>query len=804
MALDSSARRLEDDDASVPLSGVRAEFRTALRAEIEAAEQGSARSTTVLEAGRRLGRIADAVQYAFAAPSAISVPSDSPVELLIEGLPPLKAEVVSVEGLDVTVSVSRELGDRVPRASLRRDLLLAPRALIDRIEEVGSEPNPAGDRLLGNLPASGTPAIVDDALLENSQRVALSSSLGRDITFICGPPGTGRTRTIGSIGAHLYRRGRRLLLLSHTSRAVDQALLEIAGQLGAELGTGEMLRLGVPCDRRLREREDLLLEAVAFNRREQLRGRQARLRAVKAAAQERVAESERLIGVVAWAGDGRAELADFLVRLGTLHSRETSARRLAGEVVRGAKGEAELLARIAEGQAAARATTQARELRAALPHLVAELDAAREAAGVAEAVVNQAQSGYKKAVELEPLVVRERALPQLAEQRRAVEALAVREAEAKHVADGARQRLRETPATPAIASNAKGMQRRIRRFELHLRDRRVVAQRRARLASAQANLDGISTQLGRARAVLTELEGLDRQLSPWRKLNSAAKQQASLNKREAWRSRTAATQTQLEQRLAKLERQLDEATETVERFRASRATDPGAVVGRLEPQLEELHQLREKLRETGQAAEDLRTGLDADLSVRLATIEAFVLGHGSSPQSAEERFVELGSAHSEATRLATEIDLAAVQAELATGRRDLDAIDTELARIDQELEAIPQTAIADANVIATTITRVYLWNELQGRHFDTVILDEASMALIPALWIAARLADANIVVVGDFRRLPPVKQSEHPLADKWLGHDIFEATRTRSATDRRKPPANFIQLHEPADKTTST
>ena len=804
MDLDLPVGRHEDHDAEVPPSGVRAEFRAALRAEIEAVQRGVAMSATALEAGRRIGRVADAVQYVFSATSAISVPSDAPAELIIEGLSPLPAVVISVEGLDVTVSVSGELGDRVPLAALERDLGLPLRRLIARLEEAGNNPNPGGDRLLGDVPASGAPETIADPLLDDNQAAALGSSLGRDITFICGPPGTGRTRTIASIGAHLYRRGRSLLLLSHTSRAVDQALVEIAGQLGAELGTGEMLRVGVPCDRRLREREDLLLDAVACNRREQLRGRQARLRADKAAAQERVAESERLIGVVAWAAEGRAELADFLVRLGTLHSRETSARRLAGEVVRGAKGEAELLARLVEGQAAARAATRARGLRAALPRLVAELDAAREAAGVADAAVSQARRDYKKAVELEPLVARERALPPLAEQRRAVEALAVREAEAKHEADVARQRLRETQATPAIASSAKGIQRRIRRFELHLRDRRVAAERRARLAAAQANLDGISTQLGRARDVLSELEALDRQLSPWRKLNSAAKQEARLSKCEAWRSRAAATQTQLEQRLAKLERQLDEATDTVERFRASRATDPGAVVGRLEPQLAQLHQLREKLRETGQAAEDLRTGLDADLSVRLAAIEAFVLGRGSSPQSAEKRFVDLGSAHSEATRLATEIDLAAVQAELAAGRRDLDAIDTELARIDQELETITPTAIADAKVIATTITRACLWNELQDRRFDTVILDEASMASIPALWIAARLADANIVVVGDFNQPPPIKQSEHPLADKWLGHDIFEATRTRSATDHRKPPANFIQLHELADKTTST
>ena len=800
MDVDLPLRRHEDRDAEIALSGVRAELRAALRAEIEAVQRGVAMSATALEAGRRIGRVADAVQYVFSATSVISVPSDAPGELIIEGRSPLPAVVISVEGLDVTVSVAEELGDRVPLAALVRDLVLPLRRLVARLEEAGNNPNPSGDRLLGDVPASGAPEMIGDALLDDNQGAALGSSLGRDITFICGPPGTGRTRTIGSIGKHLYRRGRSLLLLSHTSRAVDQALVEIAVQLGAELGTGGMLRLGIPCDHRLREREDLLLDAVVWNRQEQLRGRQARLRAQRPAAQERVAESERLIGVAAWAAEGRAELADFLVRLGTLHTRERSARRLAGEAARGAKGEPELLARLAEGQAAARAATQARGLRAALPFLAAELDAAREGVGVADAVVTRARRDYKKAVELEPLIARERALPPLAAQRRTVEALAVQQAEATHETDVARQRLKETQVSPATANNAKGIQRRIRRFELHLRDRRVAKERRARVAAAEAKLDRVSGQLGRAQAVLAELEELGRQLAPWRELNSAAKQEPRLSKCEAWRSLAAATEAQLEQRRAKLERQLVEATETVKRFRESRATDPGAAVGRLEPQLAELRKLREKLRETEEAGEDLRTELDADVSIRL---EALGLGRGSSPQSAEERFVELGSAHAEATRLATEIDLAAVEAELAAGRRELDAIDAALARIDQELETITPTAIADAKVIATTITRACLWNELQDRRFDTVILDEASMASIPALWIAARLADANIVVVGDFGQPPPIKQAEHPLADKWLGHDIFDAS-LRSASSRRKPPAHFIQLNELADKTTST
>lgn len=66
--------------------------------------------------------------------------------------------------------------------------------------------------------------------------------------------------------------------------------------------------------------------------------------------------------------------------------------------------------------------------------------------------------------------------------------------------------------------------------------------------------------------------------------------------------------------------------------------------------------------------------------------------------------------------------------------------------------------------MATTLTRAYLRDSIQLRRFDTVVLDEASMAPIPALWIAASLADKNAVVVGDYKQLPPIVVSEHDLA----------------------------------------
>ena len=101
----------------------------------------------------------------------------------------------------------------------------------------------------------------------------------------------------------------------------------------------------------------------------------------------------------------------------------------------------------------------------------------------------------------------------------------------------------------------------------------------------------------------------------------------------------------------------------------------------------------------------------------------------------------------------------------------------EIAVIDETLKIVEKIVVSEAAIIATTLTRAYLRDSIQSRRFDTVILDEASMAPIPALWIAASLADVNAVLVGDFKQLPPIVQSDQELAKKWLGRDVFEVAR---------------------------
>ena len=108
--------------------------------------------------------------------------------------------------------------------------------------------------------------------------------------------------------------------------------------------------------------------------------------------------------------------------------------------------------------------------------------------------------------------------------------------------------------------------------------------------------------------------------------------------------------------------------------------------------------------------------------------------------------------------------------------------------LEKQLEGLANTLIKEAKVVATTLTKSYMSKVILDREYDCLIIDEASMAPLPSLWCAAGLAKQKVVIVGDFRQLPPIVKHkvlrardkteeaikiEETLIDKWLRRDIF-------------------------------
>lgn len=116
----------------------------------------------------------------------------------------------------------------------------------------------------------------------------------------------------------------------------------------------------------------------------------------------------------------------------------------------------------------------------------------------------------------------------------------------------------------------------------------------------------------------------------------------------------------------------------------------------------------------------------------------------------------------------------------------------ELARIAAELEQIREAVLKEARIVGATVTRTYL-RPTEFAAFDTVIIDEASMILLPAVFHAAGLATERVVVAGDFRQLPPIVQTEQKALHEILAHDVFHESGIAREAEKGTPP-RFAKL----------
>ena len=109
---------------------------------------------------------------------------------------------------------------------------------------------------------------------------------------------------------------------------------------------------------------------------------------------------------------------------------------------------------------------------------------------------------------------------------------------------------------------------------------------------------------------------------------------------------------------------------------------------------------------------------------------------------------------------------------LARSRGDAEAA-RKLGHALVEIARQAERTLEEADIILTTFARLSIREELRELRFESLLIDEASMAPLPYVALAASRVTGPAIAVGDFQQLPPVVASRAPNAERWFRTDLF-------------------------------
>ncbi|WP_026576325.1 AAA domain-containing protein [Bacillus sp. UNC438CL73TsuS30] len=181
--------------------------------------------------------------YYFDTAVPLKIPVGSTIRLEWGGLKQ-NGRILSSEGRGIIIALEQSWGDLIPEAFLFHDPWELLEHLIQRLDEIKKSKQ---KRLrVRRLMAPSMPAKHPlDKIKSNVHELVLRSKYN-PVTFVWGPPGTGKTYTLARVAANKYFQKKRVLILSHSNQAVNVLISEISHFINKKqrFQEGEVLRYG--------------------------------------------------------------------------------------------------------------------------------------------------------------------------------------------------------------------------------------------------------------------------------------------------------------------------------------------------------------------------------------------------------------------------------------------------------------------------------------------------------------------------------------------------------------------------------
>jgi len=396
---------------------------------------------------------------------------------------------------------------------------------------------------------------------------------------------------------------------------------------------------------------------------------------------------------------------------------------------------------------------------------------------------------------VEPLREKRQSLPSLESQTASLQQTSGAAVQSQTNAEQIASKLLDAEKLHDQTCSANRLTRMVKRLPQPEQQQAIVSRLKVELSIAESAAATLKAQAAEVATMLAKIQQLDEAIAPYSSVGSVPEQRAIIESLEhdlsAWQQEHARVKREDEA----AQKQIEQGIREVETFETAHGRRANDILSECRAHEEHLDEQGRQAETATRAAIVEREALETFLRDQVQLLSELGLSE-SSVATAEEMLQGLHAAHAKAVSETAGTDRGELNQQATELEKRIESIAGEITSLNEQLKKIEELIISEARVIATTLTRAYLRDAIQQRRFDTVLLDEASMAPIPALWVAASLADQNVVAVGDFKQLPPIVQSKHELALKWLGQDVFRIAGIESAWDRRALPVHCVALTE--------
>lgn len=255
-SLQDSRLRRTNDHADVVLYSSFSDFCSAqenlIIREIAYLRSNGGKRTKILD-GRLVESKDGRYIYSFESDSELNFPDYTQITLWPSGFSDgISAAIINCEEFTIIIACEFNLGNTIPVIEFSAEPWRLLNYLIERLRRLKDSPSPIARELV----CEGRNMIHPRLSMEKGQEAAIKMSITQPITFVWGPPGTGKTETLARIAMNHMVNGNRVLMLSYSNVSVDGAIRRVFEKDLVPI-PGKYVRYGYPKDKFLLEHDYL-------------------------------------------------------------------------------------------------------------------------------------------------------------------------------------------------------------------------------------------------------------------------------------------------------------------------------------------------------------------------------------------------------------------------------------------------------------------------------------------------------------------------------------------------------------------